>query len=144
MDNTTSMSLTASEKRAILRAYDTDTTVHTPFQDGQPLYGWPEREYAQITIARDDADAVSIPAATLETWRAEALYPNTKVLTDAQTESCRRAEAALLALETEMLRAKLGNVASGTCDQLWSQVSARFGFDVAQGITDQARAAIFG
>lgn len=65
------MNLAIAEKRAVLRAYDTGVNVADVAPKGSTLYGWPEREHAQVTIARPDAGAVSIPAATLEEWRAE-------------------------------------------------------------------------
>lgn len=59
------MNLAIAEKRAVLRAYDTGVNVADVAPKGSTLYGWPEREHAQVTIARPDAGAVSIPAATL-------------------------------------------------------------------------------
>ena len=77
------MDLSIAEKRAILRAYDTDTRVADVAPEGSDLYGWPEREHGQITIARPDAGAVSIPVATLEEWRVELAPAPAPMPTDA-------------------------------------------------------------
>lgn len=63
--------ITIAEKRAIIRAYDTGVNVADVAPAGSDLYGWPEREHAQVTVARPGVAAVSIPAATLEEWCVE-------------------------------------------------------------------------